>query len=94
MNYPNQPPAPPAAGNPTLILVLGILGLVMCPVCAIAAWIMGNTYVSNCRSMGIAPEGPGTAGRVLGIVGTILLVVGFVVWFLIAVLAVGAASMR
>lgn len=47
---PPQPPIVPPAGQPftmrphrgAVILVLGILGLVVCLICGIVAWVMGN----------------------------------------------------
>jgi len=59
-------------------LVLGICGLVVCGFLSIPAWIMGNAVVSECEALGIA--GPAssnaTAGRILGIVGTIMIACG------------------
>jgi len=57
----------------TTVLILGILGLTVCAFCAPAAWLMGNSYVQSCRSAGVQPESSGTTGRLLGIIGTVLL---------------------
>ena len=72
--------------------MLGILGLVICAVCAPFAWSQGR------KAEGAIAAEPGryggkgmaTAGKILGIIGTVLLVLGVVV--LVLVLAVGAGS--
>ena len=48
---------------------------------------MGNSYLENCRSADVEPEGLGVAGRIMGIIGTVLLIVG--VGIVILVLALG-----
>jgi hypothetical protein len=69
------------------VLVLGILGLVLCQVLSPFAWVMGNNVV---REIDANPgyygnRGTANAGRICGIVGTVilglslLLVVGFVI---------------
>jgi len=55
------------------IFVLGILGIVLCALVAPFAWIKGASYRTNCRILGIPPNGLATAGWALGIVGTVLL---------------------
>jgi len=75
----------------TLILVLGILGLVLCGVfTAIPAWIMGSGDLKQIDAGQMDPSGRGTtnAGRILGIIGTILGILGIL--FFIAALAFGA----
>ena len=74
------PPPSSAAGSPvngTLILVLGILSLVCCGFLGPAAWIMGNNALNTLRGGGGDPSQSGlvTAGRICGIIGTVLLVV-------------------
>jgi hypothetical protein len=61
----------------TLILVFGILGLVVCAIFAPVAWIMGNTDMKEIRAGRMDPEGESMTniGRILGIIGTIWLVV-------------------
>ncbi len=73
-----------------LILVLGILSLVMCGLfTAIPAWIMGGNDLKEMDAGTMDPSGRGltNAGRILGIIVTILSIVGFVV--LIALFALG-----
>ncbi|MBL9160382.1 MAG: hypothetical protein JNJ70_23065 [Verrucomicrobiales bacterium] len=60
----------------TLILVMGILGLVLCPICAPIAWVMGNRDIQAMNSGLMDPTGleQTKAGKICGIIGTILLV--------------------
>ena len=91
---PGQPPvggagfARPHRG--VLILVLGILGFVVCFICGIAAWVMGNTDLREMRAgrMDRSGEGLTQAGRVCGMVATILVVAGLALW-LLAVIFIG-----
>lgn len=83
---------PPPEGG-AVILVCGILSLVMCAPIGIAAWIMGNNYMRQCRALGAPPDGVATAGRVCGIIGTVLFglqALMVVVWLLVLGLAVAA----
>jgi len=65
----------------TLILVLGILGLIICAPLAIVAWVMGSGDIKQMDAGTMDPSGRGTtnAGRICGIIGTILLIVGIIV---------------
>ncbi len=65
----------------TTVLVLGILGLVLCPICGMVAWVMGNGDIKKMESGLMDPEGLGQtkAGKICGIVATILTVVGVIV---------------
>jgi hypothetical protein len=73
----------------TTILVLGILGLVLCQVLGPFAWVMGNKELAGIDAGRRAPENRGTAqaGRILGIISTVLMVIG--VGLLLVLLAVG-----
>jgi hypothetical protein len=66
----------------TLVLVLGILGLVVCAPLAIAAWVMGSGDLKQMDAGTMDPAGRGTtnAGKICGIVGTILLILGIVIF--------------
>jgi hypothetical protein len=61
----------------TLILVLGILSLVACGLLGPFAWVMGNNDLTEMRAGRMDPEGEGmtNAGRICGIISTILMVV-------------------
>lgn len=58
----------------TTILVFGLLGVVLCPFFAPAAWIMGNADMTEIRAGRMNPDGEGLtqAGRIIGIIGTAL----------------------
>jgi uncharacterized membrane protein YjgN (DUF898 family) len=65
--------------DPTVIFVLGLLGILMCQILGPIAWIMGNRYKAECAALGIAPDGLAVAGQVLGLVSTIFLIFGILV---------------
>jgi Flp pilus assembly protein protease CpaA len=78
-----------------LILVFGILGLVVCAPFGIAAWIMGSGDLKQMDAGQMDPGGRGMtqAGRICGIVATVLLAIGVVVGVLLFALGVlGAAA--
>ncbi len=69
----------------TLILVLGILSLVVCSPLGIAAWIMGAGDLKEMDAGTMDPGGRGStqAGKICGIIGTILLIVGVIIFGII-----------
>ncbi len=79
---------PEGAGT---VLVLGILGFVACGVCAPFAWVKGNDYLRKCHRAGVRPEGSGTAGRILGIIGSVYLLIA-VIWGVLTVSALFAVA--
>jgi hypothetical protein len=89
--FPSESSAYPEQSQATTILVLGILGIVICGILAPFAWSMGSKELAAIDSGRRAPENRGTAnaGRILGIIGTVLLAVGLIVGIL---LIVGAVS--
>ncbi len=90
-----QPVAKLKPHRGTLVLVLGILGLVCCFVCGIVAWIMGNADLKEMDAGVMDPEGRGTtqAGKICGIVSVVLQAVGLLVWLGMMLLAlIGAAA--
>lgn len=74
----------------TLILVLGILSLVLCAPLGIAAWIMGNGDLKHMDAGTMDPSGRSntSAGRICGIIGTILLIIGVVIGVGAVILAI------
>lgn len=83
---PAVPPAPVAArsSNATMALVLGIIGIACCALCAPIAWFIGNKELKAIRA-GVSPAGGETfanVGKILGIIGTVLLALGLV-WFVV-----------
>lgn len=79
----------PEQSQATTILVMGILGIVCCAPLGIAAWIMGNRELEAIDSGRRNPENRGTAnaGRIIGIVATVLLALGIL--FFIGTLTLG-----
>ncbi|HWN08558.1 MAG TPA: hypothetical protein VNO50_04680 [Pyrinomonadaceae bacterium] len=64
-----------------LILVFGILSFVVCPFFGIAAWVMGNTDLREMAVGRMDPTGRDLtqAGRICGIVGTLLVLIPMVI---------------
>lgn len=85
--FPAEGGAYPEQSQATTALVLGILGIVICGILAPFAWNIGNKELAAIDSGRRPPENRGTAnaGRILGIVGTVLLAIGLV--FLILAIA-------
>lgn len=77
MTFP-QSAAYPEQSQATTILVLGILGIICCGPLGIAAWVMGNNELAAIEAGRRTPENRSTAnaGRIMGIVGTVLLALG------------------
>ena len=89
--------AAPAAGTLKshrggVVLTLGILGLVVCFICGIIAWVMGNKDLQEMDRGLMDPAGKGLtqAGRICGIVSVVLAILGTLV-FIIVTLATAAA---
>jgi hypothetical protein len=81
MSYPDYGPSyygPPPQTHPngTTILVLGILSLVVCGFLGPFAWSMGNKALKEIDESGYLYENRGTiqAGRVCGLIATIILI--------------------
>lgn len=72
----NIPPEPPRSQRATTALVLGILGFVCCQLIAPVAWYLGNQELREIRAGRVSPRDEGTAkaGMILGIIGTVFLV--------------------
>lgn len=70
-----------------LVLVLGILGLIACVICAPFAWVMGKNDLQLMDAGKMDPAGRGLtqAGMYLGIFGSVLFILSivFVIVFLI-----------
>jgi cobalamin biosynthesis protein CobD/CbiB len=87
--FPSESSAYPEASQATTVLVLGIIAIVACQLLGPIAWVMGNNELAAIDAGRRAPENRGTAnaGRILGIISTVLL--GLVV-ILIVLLVAGA----
>ena len=98
-----RPPVVPVqsqgAGQPVrphrgvAVLVLGILGIVVCFICGIIAWVMGNNDMREMAAGTMDSSGRGLtqAGKICGMIGVILAIVGMCIWFLIMMFA-GASA--
>jgi hypothetical protein len=73
----------------TLILILGILGLVICGPLGIVAWVMGNGDLKEMDAGALDPSGRSmtNAGRICGMIACILMIIAVVV--MIAVFGLG-----
>ena len=98
---PTMPPVAPYQGQQhlrphraTVILVLGILGLVACGICGIIAWVMANTDLRDMQAGLMDPSGEGMtrAGKIIGIVAVALNVAAIGVGVLMMMLGVFAAA--
>jgi hypothetical protein len=87
--FPSESSAYPEASQATTVLVLGIIGLVLCQILGPFAWVMGNKELEAIDAGRRAPENRGTAnaGRILGIISTVLLGISLV---LLVLLVAGA----
>lgn len=85
--FPQESGAYPEASQATTILVLGIIGIVLCQFLGPVAWIMGNNELQAIDAGRRAPENRGTAnaGRILGIISTVLLALGILAIILLFV---------
>ena len=80
-----------------MILVFGILGIVICVIFGIVAWVMGNGDLRAMRDGRMDPTGEGLtkAGKICGIVGVVLnlIAIGFyIVFFVILAAAVAGGA--
>lgn len=85
---------PPSHPKATTVLVLGILGLVLCQVLSPFAWIMGNRAVAEIDANPQAYSGrsEANAGRICGIIGTVILVLWVVALAFFAFLVIASVS--
>jgi hypothetical protein len=79
-----------------LILVLGILGLMVCGIIGIFAWILGKGDLELMRRGVMDKEGEAMTrvGYILGIVATILMAIGLVLVVLYFVLIIAFVAAR
>ena len=75
---------PPNASNAVTAFVLGILGVILCPLLGPVAWVLGRRGEQEIDSSGgtLGGRGLATAGKILGMVGT---------FFMVLVIAAGLA---
>jgi hypothetical protein len=91
-------PPPPDHPQTTTVMILGILGIVLCQVCAPFAWYMASKARKEIAAAPPGSYGPSTGvtvGYILGIVGSVLMVVAvlfLVVYFVIIIAIIGASA--
>lgn len=96
--YAQQGEADQIRSNSTVILVLGILGLVVIGLLgSIPAWVWGNSTVKKAQAMGLPANMYQNAniGKVLGIIGTALwalALLAFIVFIIIAIVGFAATD--
>lgn len=80
----------PNDSQATLSLVLGIVSVLCCAILGPVAFFIGNSSLSRIRGSGgtLGGEGLAQAGRILGIIGTVFLVL----WILFVVVRVFTAA--
>ena len=89
--YPVQPQQ--QASNAVAALVLGILSIVFCPLCGPVAWVLGRNAERevDASRQRLGGRGLATAGKILGIIGTVF-VVGLIVLLGLAIALSGDGS--
>lgn len=79
-------------GEATTALVLGILALVICPICGPFALVKGKNVNKRLQAMGASANGKATAGFILGIIGTVWLGLAALWVLFLIVIGIGAAA--
>lgn len=81
IHAPLPPPPPPLPSNATSVLVLGILSIAFCGLMGPFAWNGGNRELQRIEAGLADPTRIGTvqAGRILGIVATVLMGFAFTI---------------
>lgn len=90
----SQPPAASVEPAPSaqqlkphrggIVLALGILGLVVCFICGIVAWVMGKNDLRQMDAgiMDRSGRGLTQAGKICGMISVVLWIAGLVIWLL------------
>ena len=81
-----------APDNGSTILVLGILGLVVCAPLGVVAWIQGNSYMQRCREIGVEPDGQAVAGRICGMIATVLMALSLLLFCAVVGMSIVSAG--
>ena len=68
------------------VLMVGLVGLMFCQLLCPVAWAMGSSYEAKCRERGQSPSSSGHAGKIIGIIGTVTLVLGLA-YFVLSLVA-------
>ncbi len=78
----------------TTVLVLGILSFVVCVICGVCAWVMGNSDLREMDAGRMDPAGRSStqAGKLCGMI-SVLLSCSVLAIYIIALLVFGAAAL-
>ena len=84
----------PESSNALLALILSIANFVVCPILAPIAWYIASKELQAIDAGRRDPSkrDQANAGRILGIIGTVLLALGVLFLFFVIVIAVAAGS--
>ena len=97
MQQMSQPPAAPSVQQPgqgglkphrgVTVLVLGIIGIVLCFICGIIAWVMGKNDLKEMDAGVMDPTGRGLtkAGKICGMIGVVVQCVGLAIQLLVII---------
>jgi hypothetical protein len=87
-------PVKPHRGG--MILAFGIIGLVCCVIFAILAWVMGGGDLKEMAAgrMDRSGEGMTKAGKIIGMIATILQIIGIVIWIIMIIAGAASFSFR
>ena len=94
--FPVDPGRYPEVSQATTALVMGILGILICGILSPFAWSIGTKELAAIDSGLRSPENRQTAnaGRILGIVDTVLLIIGLVILtVVVALILMGVLSL-
>lgn len=94
--YPQQGPygSAPDHHQSTTVMVLGIVSLVVCQILGPVAWVMGNRVVREIDASGgrLGGRSSANAGRICGIIASVLLILSLVVVAIVVVVAIAAGT--
>jgi len=85
---PRPAPAPNGIDAGLASLLISLAGYMFCGLLCPLGWYLGSRYEAECRRRGVAVSGTGKAGKIIGIIGTVFLLLGAV--FFVLCLAGGA----
>ncbi|KAF0849188.1 hypothetical protein FNL39_101625 [Nocardia caishijiensis] len=85
---------PPDHPQATLVMVLGVLGVAFCGLCAPFAWLKGKSTLAEIDASNGTVGGRSQvyAGYIMGIIGTVMLAFALLIGILAAVLILIGAS--
>ncbi|WP_063125939.1 DUF4190 domain-containing protein [Nocardia fusca] len=90
-------PPPPDHPQATTVLILGIVGMMFCQVCAPFAWVIGRRTLNEIDASGGTVGGRSNVmvGYILGIIGSVLLILGVlavIAYIVFIVVLIGSSS--